>query len=263
MALRSRISLFACAALLSFAASAQYATDYKSIPAGTPCPPNHAVVSYDDAVKNNWMICQRMGAWDIARLEGRASISGTGYNCKVLENDARQLGATICKAAANQAPAPAGCRQKGCGITERGYNPRAQGNERVHDCTGLVTASIRQQCEARNAAATPAVKASCLVGPDRLAGKGYAECLRKKLPALPDSLRFGPREESECTRDLRTFCTQTAPIDWLIARPQGFYENCTTEARPQHCQAQMRLAFLCGEFTDAFYREECLVRARK
>jgi hypothetical protein len=256
--------------LLCLAASGA-AAQYSSVP-GPKCPSGRMGITYEQAQAHNWDICHAMGSWDIARIEGGGSISGRGYNCKVLAEDSRTLGTTVCQ------PLPPNhefftghCTKQRCGIIERrGGGPRAASGP-IHDCSGLVTASLKKQCEARNAAAAEAQKACRQPwgGPDGTGYKGYADCLAGKLPKLPDSLQFTDWDVRRCQDDLRTFCTQRPPrpIDALFPPlPGTSYEDCVKEVRPAACESKPRLYRLCGGplvFMDAFYREECLIRARQ
>lgn len=118
---------------------------------GAACPDNSVVASYNDVAADPTAICAAMGRWDIARLANQgqpASISGSGYGCKLLPRDARELGSRICKPAQNKVYvevnnsdlANVGCFRKGNGdpvfdvamIFAANINADAEGNATVH-----------------------------------------------------------------------------------------------------------------------------------
>jgi hypothetical protein len=247
---------------LAFAGPA--AAQYSSVKGDGPCPAGTKIVEYDDAVANNWAICQKMGGWDIARIGGKGSISGSGYNCTVMRSDARSLGATICKSPPPPPP-PAflpqsgKCTVKGCGVREP---EGAGGSWGRHNCSGLVTASLKQHCEERNAK-IPAVEAKC--APLR-GTKGGNACLQTNDPPVYDSFHFSNVDYLNCESSVSQTCKDQVP-NWMLfgSGGQGQVRSCEDTPRSASCVAQMRLYKLCGDyvFTSGYYQEECLIRARK
>ncbi|WP_157368734.1 glycosyl hydrolase family 18 protein [Algicola sagamiensis] len=68
------------------------------------CPHGTFHVTSEEVAQNMEKICGMLDRWDIARLHGSASLSGSGYGCSIIEKDTRSLGAAMCKPIANDAP---------------------------------------------------------------------------------------------------------------------------------------------------------------
>lgn len=67
------------------------------------CPGNYVPLSFADVSANKAKYCSMLGAQDVARLANQASLSGSGGNCTLLNNDSRDLSASLCKRAENTA----------------------------------------------------------------------------------------------------------------------------------------------------------------
>ena len=63
--------------------------------AGQTCPRRHVTVA--QARANVTLLCPLLAEWDIVRLAGGGSMDGRGYQCKVHEHDARELGFSLCQ----------------------------------------------------------------------------------------------------------------------------------------------------------------------
>ncbi|MBU2710789.1 glycosyl hydrolase family 18 protein [Zooshikella harenae] len=61
------------------------------------CPNNYTHISLQDVAIEREKYCLLLNDWDIARLNEHASLSGPGYGCKVIKNDSRHLGTSLCK----------------------------------------------------------------------------------------------------------------------------------------------------------------------
>ncbi|WP_165917608.1 glycosyl hydrolase family 18 protein [Roseateles saccharophilus] len=118
---------------------------------GSTCPGNSVAATYSDAAADPAAVCAAMGRWDIARLVNQgqqASISGSGYGCKVAASDTRSLASSVCKPVQNTAYveindsdlANVGCFRKGNGdpvfqvamIFAANIDADAAGNAVVH-----------------------------------------------------------------------------------------------------------------------------------
>ncbi|WP_338848328.1 glycosyl hydrolase family 18 protein [Massilia sp. W12] len=67
------------------------------------CPGNYVGLSYADVAADKKRYCAMLGAQDVARLSQQASLSGSGGNCTLQQNDARELNSALCKRAENTA----------------------------------------------------------------------------------------------------------------------------------------------------------------
>ena len=65
--------------------------------AGANCPAGYSHVTYQKATRNRAAYCNRLQAWDIARLANGGSMDGSGYQCKTRAKDTRQLGHSLCE----------------------------------------------------------------------------------------------------------------------------------------------------------------------
>jgi hypothetical protein len=65
----------------------------------TACPSGYSLAAPDEVLANRAEACSTLDTWDIARLSDGASISGSGYGCKVRRRDTRDLGHAVCKRA--------------------------------------------------------------------------------------------------------------------------------------------------------------------
>jgi serine/threonine protein kinase len=63
--------------------------------AGKTCASGFVTVA--EARANAQRLCGLLEQWDIARLAGGGSMDGPGYQCKVREHDARELGVSLCR----------------------------------------------------------------------------------------------------------------------------------------------------------------------
>ncbi|MCV2883315.1 hypothetical protein OE749_01220 [Aestuariibacter sp. AA17] len=86
--------LNASQALATISAKSYLYADQETCPAGYTLAPVPKTQAQREA------ICDvHMNDWDIARLSDNHSISGSGYQCEVVENDSRTLGHAICEPA--------------------------------------------------------------------------------------------------------------------------------------------------------------------
>ena len=63
---------------------------------GEACPSGYHHLTYASATENQSAACSNLSTWDIARLDGRGSMSGSGYGCGLIQNDTRNLGHSLC-----------------------------------------------------------------------------------------------------------------------------------------------------------------------
>ena len=63
-----------------------------------PCPAGTALISPQEARARQSALCGKLGAWDIARLDGGGSMDGPGYGCTIRDSDSRSLGHALCGA---------------------------------------------------------------------------------------------------------------------------------------------------------------------
>lgn len=61
-----------------------------------PCPAGSALISPQEARARQSELCSKLGAWDVARLDGGGSMDGPGYGCTIRDTDNRSLGHALC-----------------------------------------------------------------------------------------------------------------------------------------------------------------------
>ena len=83
------------AASLACAAGASAQTAYTKV-TGEACPSGQRNVELWEVKKDAKAACAALEQWDIVRLANGASLSGSGYQCGVKENDTRKLGHALC-----------------------------------------------------------------------------------------------------------------------------------------------------------------------
>ncbi len=121
---------------------------------GATCPSGWEGVSLQEAQANKAELCNQINTWDIARLSGQSSISGSGYNCEIKNNDTRELGHTLCAPAPVSQPKPKPkpepaklVEPNGTYILKsmfRGEEECLEGNERTG---GMQGAAFMSRCE--------------------------------------------------------------------------------------------------------------------
>jgi len=74
------------------------ALDFKEVSGDGHCPTGYVLASYQEVMEHNDQACGTLGQWDIVRLEGGGSMSGSGYKCKAFHKDTRGMGSSLCRA---------------------------------------------------------------------------------------------------------------------------------------------------------------------
>ncbi|WP_347277421.1 caspase family protein [Pseudanabaena sp. FACHB-2040] len=64
---------------------------------GETCPPGSTLVTYEEAIGYKNSLIQKLGEWDIARLAGGGSMTGSGYSYEIRRNNDSPLGHALCK----------------------------------------------------------------------------------------------------------------------------------------------------------------------
>jgi hypothetical protein len=72
--------------------------DFVKVIGDKPCPAGTALLSPRMARARKAELCNELGPWDIGRLDGGGSMSGSGYGCKIRDRDTRPLGHALCGA---------------------------------------------------------------------------------------------------------------------------------------------------------------------
>ena len=91
-----RSTAIAVPILLILAMSLAHASDFSEVKGDYFCPHNMRLMSQSYAAQNQSKICNQLGDWSVARLAGRASISGAANNCEIYPVDHRSLGTSLC-----------------------------------------------------------------------------------------------------------------------------------------------------------------------
>ena len=149
------------------------------------------------------------------------------------------------------------CTTKGCGVAEPQF---AAGTWGKHNCSGLTTPMLRAHCEERNGK-WAAVEAKCA---PRKGSKSHNACLKENNPAAYSTFSFSESDFLNCERSVRTECRNTLP-DWMLwgAGGKGQMTSCSLTPMSAACADNMRIYKLCEGYLSAYYREECVIRARK
>ena len=94
----ARVNAYLTLTLLTFTffTSAGFASDFSEVEGDYFCPADMRLMSQSFAQKNQDIVCNQLQDWSVARLAGRASISGAANNCEIYPVDHRSLGTSIC-----------------------------------------------------------------------------------------------------------------------------------------------------------------------
>lgn len=172
----------------------------------------------------------------------------------------------------DQPPYQSICEQPRCDVPDAG----GVKGDFDYDCGPITNPSIRQKCDAYNAA-IPAAKHAC--GEPK--GKGWLSCVRNKLPKIPNPLPWTGATVEACFKQnlVAANCKNSFPW-WLLVASGGkgqlqSCQNAYLESGASACLEGARLIELCGDWsTDVtgssgnlyhspWSREACLIEARK